>query len=821
MNEAFICYRHDPNNQHSLANNSVYAICEDSNEFLWIGTNGGGLDRFDRQKGTFIHYQHQSTNPYSLSHDKVRFIYEDRQGALWIGTLGGLNKFDNKTQKFTRYQRQSNNPYSLSDYFVMSIFEDSQGLLWIGTYDGGLNKFDRANNRFTRFRQQPGNPHSLSNNTVRSIHEDEQGTLWIGTADGLNKFDKETEKFTRLQHDPDKAHCLSNNHIWTIYEDKQKVLWLGTNGGLNRLDRKTGKFSCYREKDGLANDKVYGILEDDFGNLWLSTGKGIDKFDPQSGIFINYDEKDGLQSDLFNQGAFHKGKSGRFYFGGENGFNEFYPDSIRQNTCLPPVVITDFLLFNRSVAISDEGILEQNINFVDGIYLDYTEYMFSFEFSALNYRQSEKNQFAYMLQGYDKDWIYTGSENRKADYTSVPPGKYVFKVKASNDDGLWNENGISIKTKLHPPPWKAWWVYLIISLAIIGLITSSIIIWLQRKKVTAKAASLQETLKKLKDTQAQLIQSEKIAALGKLIAGIAHEINTPLGAIKASISNISDALNDSLQQLPQLLSQLSTEQQLNFFALVEKGLMSRESVSFREERKYRRSLTRALEKKQIEDAETVASTLVGMGIYEDFDDFIPLLKTENASFILQAANNLVSQQKNSRNIRIAVDKASKVVFALKSYARHDYEDIKIEANISEGIDIVLALYYNRLKQGIEVIKQYETVPSILCYPDELNQVWTNIIHNGVQAMINKGRLIIKVCREENHIAVHFTDSGSGIAEEIKDRIFEPFFTTKAAGEGSGLGLDIVRRIVEKHQGRIEVASKPGQTTFSVFLPISK
>ncbi len=354
------------------------------------------------------------------------------------------------------------------------------------------------------------------------------------------------------------------------------------------------------------------------------------------------------------------------------------------------------------------------------------------------------------------------------------------------------------------------------------------VIWVARDISDRKAAEealhqkneqLANTLQELKLTQQELIQSEKMAALGQLIAGIAHEINTPLGAIRASIGNISTALDNSIRQLPHLFQQLSLEQQTYFFALLEATRQNQPILSFREERLLKRALKKELETQGVEDADTIAATLVKIGITQDITPFLPLLQYPNHSFILEAVYNLSMQQNNSDNIILAVERASKIVFALKSYARQDNSSQMTMIQVTEGIDVVLTIYQNMLKQGIEVIKNYQQVPAIFCYAEELNQVWTNLLHNAIQAMSNRGRLEISVFEENRQIVVQVTDSGCGITPEIKERMFDPFFTTKPAGEGRGLGLDIVRKIVDKHQGKIEVNSQPGRTTFSVMLPI--
>ncbi len=330
---------------------------------------------------------------------------------------------------------------------------------------------------------------------------------------------------------------------------------------------------------------------------------------------------------------------------------------------------------------------------------------------------------------------------------------------------------------------------------------------------------LKETLDNLKRTQSQLIQSEKMAALGQLIAGVAHEINTPLGAIRASIGNIANALSETLSQLPRLLSTLSSEEQSVFFAFVERAAQKKSHATSREERQLKRQLRQELETHRLEDVDILADMFIDIGIYDDVAAYLPIFQRPDAVNVLQIAYNLAAQQHNSDNIATAVERASKIVFALKSYAHFDHSGEMASINLAEEIEVVLTLYYNQLKHGIEVIKRYRDIPPVRCYPDELNQVWTNLIHNAVQAMDGRGTLEIGVAQQDGHVVVEITDSGCGIPESIRERIFEPFFTTKPSGEGSGLGLDIVKKILEKHQGTIQVESRPGRTTFSVFLPI--
>jgi ligand-binding sensor domain-containing protein/signal transduction histidine kinase len=457
--QRFPLYPYRPGLPDSLSDNNVWAIYEDRSGALWIGTFSAGLNRLDRRSGTVAIYRHRPGEAASLSSDEVRVILEDRSGALWVGTEhGGLNRFDPQTETFFHYQHDASDPGSLSDDDVFALFQDRQGRLWIGTQQGGLNRLDREKGSFAHYQHDANDPFSLSDNHVEAIYEDRSGVLWVGTFGGIDLWDSTGNRFTHYQHDPQDPTSLSSNMVTCIYEGPDGAVWIGTlGGGLNRFDRTAQAFTRYTEKDGLPNDTVYGILPDEEGFLWLSTNKGLSKFDPRQGAFRNYDVNDGLQSGQFNIRAYFKSSDGELFFGGVQGFNAFFPEQVRENLIPPPVAITAFGILNQTV--------QTNLAANERIQLCYRDNLISFEFAALDYNAPAKNQYAYMLEGVDRDWVYAGTR-RYASYANLRGGDYVFRVRGSNNDGVWDPEGTTLRISVTPPFWETWWFIGIVSLVL-------------------------------------------------------------------------------------------------------------------------------------------------------------------------------------------------------------------------------------------------------------------------------------------------------------------------------------------------------------------
>jgi PAS domain S-box-containing protein len=563
--ETFTHYQHDPDDPHSLSNNIIISFYEDSSHILWIGTEGGGFNKFAANLIKFTHYYENShkpqghlqgkfvysfcedskgviwigTNkglnrfeprtrthsftcfsnnpddPHSLSNNFVFSIYEDRSGILWLGTWGGgLNKFNRQTGQFTYYLSNPKNPISLSSNIVLDIYEDRQGMFWIGTKGGGLNKFDREKEAFIHYRSQEGNPGSLSSDNISTIYEDRSGGFWIGTSHGLNKFDRITGNCIRYTADTPGANGLNNNSVTVIHESSSGMLWIGTGGGgLNQLHPLTNQFSYYTSQDGLPNNIINGIVEDDQGNLWISTNQGIAKFNPRDRTCRSYQVKDGLQSSEFVRGAYVKNRKGEMFFGGVNGFNLFHPDQIKDNPFIPPIIFTDFKILNQSVALVSGATQVKAITEAKCIKLTHKDYVFSFEFAALDYSYPPANRYAYKMEGIEEKWVYSGTR-RFASYSTLAPGTYKFSVKGTNSDGVWNEPGTSMRIVIIPPFYQSWWFRIIIAVGILFFILGIYryrihTIRKRNRELEAFNVKLQQHIKERKEAEEQVMKSER------------------------------------------------------------------------------------------------------------------------------------------------------------------------------------------------------------------------------------------------------------------------------------------------------------------------
>ncbi len=466
----FAHYAHLPRIGNSLSQRSVLTLHEDADGNIWMGTDGGGLDMFDPRQKTFRHFRHDPADPNSLSSNVVKALYEDKEGNLWVGTyLGGLNRYDREHDRFIHYNNEPNNPNSLANNVIWRMYEDSRRQLWVSTLGVGLCVMDRGTGAVTRFKPVSG-PGSLNDYNVVTMLEDRGGRLWMGTEDqGLDLYRPQSRTFSYVRHDPKKATSLSSNRIQVLFEDHQGRLWVGTaDNGLNLLNPDLQSFRHFTTADGLPSNVINAIEEDKEGNLWISTNKGICRFDVRGRTFKNFDREDGLQSNEFNINAALRARSGKLYFGGINGFNVFAPTALMNNPNAPPVVLTDLQVFNTSVKAGAAGSpLGEHISEAKTLTLSYKESAVTFQFAALNFIDPQKNHYAYQLTGFDEEWRYCGTRH-EATYTNLDPGTYVFRVKAANNDGVWNLTGTALTVIVTPPWWKTAWFRVLATLAVLG-----------------------------------------------------------------------------------------------------------------------------------------------------------------------------------------------------------------------------------------------------------------------------------------------------------------------------------------------------------------
>lgn len=873
-NETFNYYTHDTNDPKSLSNDWVTAIHEDSKGNLWIGTNGG-LNKFDRQTETFSVHRGDYQDSYSISNDWVKCVWEDDDNNIWFGTWeGGINKLDPVTNNITDYTYDPLNAKSLSHNVVYSIYEDRSGIFWLGTWGGGVNKFKPTGSPFSnyiRFGQGPGssfinevtciyedqsrqylwigtkidltlfdrrkqsgkvllqretvyainqdtsgtiwvggengiftfdgngNPrhqyledsadqHGLSTrgvnsifldskkavwvgaakalnkfdpetntfrqfqydplipqnpkNDIHAIHEDKSGAFWLATLDGLNKFDPQTATFTHYRSDSGQLPGLIDNNVETLLRDKSGALWVGTNNGLSKmvLTDGTASFTNYTTADGLPGNIIGGILEDGSGNLWISTNYGLCVFNPQENRFKVYYKEDGLPANMFNARANFQNAAGVMFFGGNNGFMVFHPDSIIKKSHIAPVVLTGFKKFNNTVY------LDTAIAKIQAIRLPYDENVFSLEFASLDYTNPEKNQYAYKLEGFSEDWINIGNK-RDATFTNLDPGAYTFRVKGSNYDGIWNESGASLRILITPPWWQTWWAYLLYF-----FLAGAILYSLRRYDLHRQRLKHQLEMELAHSEQLQEIDRMK----SRFFANISHEFRTPLTLILGPLENWIKDRNIEQSLKPQ----------------------------------FRMMHNNATRLRQL------------------INQLLELAKLEAGAIKLQAANGDIAQLL----LRIFTTFSS---LAERKQITLQFNNVPL-AN-SSGLSAI-HIYFDR---------------------EKLEQVFYNLLSNAFKFTPEGGKISLtvavgsdndKLLPEKRSIAefieIRITNTGPGIPADKLPNIFDRFYQADddntRTHEGTGIGLALVKELVELHHGAVGATSIVDEaTTFTVLLPMGK
>ncbi|WP_246041131.1 hybrid sensor histidine kinase/response regulator transcription factor [Flavivirga rizhaonensis] len=802
-------YKYNPKDpKRGLSKNNIKSLFIDRTGIIWVGVNGGGVNKFDPDRKQFQHIR-KTLDSNSLSNDKVRSIFEDSNGYLWIGTEGGglnmlkknLNgsihegfinlkkvlkpfvireiKIDGKKKLLIGaengpglYELDITNPDQISDNSIkevkeigtsaFSILEDSNKNIWIGTYNRGVHRWlatDKSNEYKKDILSENENiPFSISNNIIRDIIEDSKGNIWFATGDGLSKLSltevrAKQPKFQVYKNIKNDTESISHDYILTVFESNSGDIWAGTLGGglckfIPSTDGKTDRFKTYSEKDGLPNNVIKAMLEDDEGNLWLSTNKGLSRFNISDETFKNFDVNDGLQGNEFSELASFKRSTGELLFGGVNGVTVFYPNSLKENIVNAETVLTSFSIFNKPISIGEKMngrvVLDKSINDIDTVELKHRENSFSFEFAALHYAAPLKNKYAYKLEGFNEDWIHTSSENRFATYTNLQPGTYTLKVKASNNDGVWDDTPTELTIKVIPPFWRTTWAYMIYTLLALGCLLA-----FRRYTIISSTKKHQLELEHLEKEKNEELHRLKL----EFFTNISHEFRTPLTLI-----------NGPLEYLKKNVGNITSKEANRQYVLMQK----------------------------------------------------------NTDYLLRLINQLLDFRKMDKGKMNLVLNKSDIVEFLKEVA----EPFQFLSR-KKMIDF-------KLKSTKESITTWFDA-------DALEKIVNNLLSNAFKFTPEKGSITLQIFEgidfkpsktlkpeidESNYLVIQVKDSGPGIPQHRIKHIFERFYTDIGRKElnakGAGIGLSFTKNLVELHKGHIDVQSdSENGTTFLVWLPKDK
>jgi signal transduction histidine kinase/ligand-binding sensor domain-containing protein/DNA-binding response OmpR family regulator len=560
----FPLYHNQPSDAASLPFNDVNRFAEDANGNIWIGTNGGGLLYFNRATGKYTQYKHDPSKPNSLSNDVIVSLCIDHNKTLWIGTyFGGLDNFNGKT--FTHYKHSNNDTSTIADNAIWSVMEDSSHRLWIGTFSSGLDIMDLTTKKFTHCKPS-WTTYVQSRYVCHSILA-RNGDIWIATSTGVDVVKKGTGNFIHFVHDKTKPlTSLSDDNTIALLQDSRGIIWVATREGLDYFNAEKGTFTTLRKEDGLADNIIVSVVEDAEHNIWVGTSNGLtniivteDKPDGNLSFkFRNYNETDGLQGTEFNEYSAFAAKDGTLFFGGANGFNMFRPQQINNAVYTPQLVLTDLQMFNKSVRageyFNDHIILPQSISETKNISLKYNENIFSIEFAALNYFNKPKLRYAYTLQGFNNEWFIADDKTRKATYTNLDPGNYVFKVKTIDENGIWSKEQVSLNIEILPPFWKtnlAYAIYIVVFFAALYFGRKMIV-----KRARARFAFEHER------KEAQRIHELDMMKI-RFFTNISHEFRTPLSLILTPLDKIVKNTVETTQKQQLQMVQRNARRLLN------------------------------------------------------------------------------------------------------------------------------------------------------------------------------------------------------------------------------------------------------------------
>ncbi len=846
-----------PGDPDGIGNGRIRAFAEDSRGRLWLAT-GEGVARRDADRPRFDHFRHDPADPASLASNDVHALLIDRHDELWVAAgRTGLHRRVPGGTGFRTFRHDPADPGSLADDLVSALYEDRSGDLWIGTVSGldrmARPAIDRGRPDFEHFRHRPGDSESLSEDFVTVLLEGSGGRLWVGTHNGgLNRRDGGSGRFERFVHDPREASSLSNDRVFALYRQPEGTLWVGTANGLNEL-RDDGTFRRYLEKDGLASPQVAGILGDGEGRLWVATGHGLSRLDPRTGVFRNYTARDGLQAGPFNSGSALKRRDGSLCFGGNSGYNCFDPLRVVDNPHRTPVVLTGFEKLGEAVDFHRAPWA------VDAVRLSHRDTYFSFRFAALDFTRPQDNRYRYLLEGFDRGWIDAGP-HRSASYTRVPPGSYVFRVRAANSDAVWSDRELAVAVSIQPPFWGTAWFRALAALTLVLGAGAG-----YRFRIRALKRREQLLSRRVEEGLADLRRSEERYRLlfERNLAGVVRATTSGeiLDCNEAFARILGYASARECRQQHFLESESSPGGEPSLLArLRETGTV----VGYETTARRRDGSTVSLlwnaslvgegdepavalgtvidvsERRRIEEGLRRAQKLESLGVLaggvaHDFNNLLMSI-LGNAELSRMGLDPSSAIYRRLEQIEVAGERAAELSKQMLAYSGKG-ELVVSRLDLSEEVGARAHLLAGAVSKKAQIVYRLETdLPAIEADAGQIEQIVISLVTNASEALGgDAGTITVRTGSREfrsedlastylddrlpagRYVFLEVADDGCGMDDDLQLKIFDPFFTTKFTGRG--LGLAAVLGIVRGHRGAIRIDSAPGSgSTFTVLFP---
>lgn len=751
-----------------LSQKQVSAISIDGAGNYWFGYNSGGVDILNWKKNKVVSYSHDKLNPYSLGESTVESIFKDSRNVMWVGTYQkGLHYFDPQSQKFYSFVHNPKDTTSIASNDIRDIVEDKEGNFWVATHGKGIDKFDVQNKTFTHFTVSRNN---LSNEWTYDLMIDNEESLWVTSAWGLSKLKKGAKRFKRYYQKMDDDNSPSSNQFVCLHQDALNRVWVGTSEGLDLYNPESDNFT--RIKSRFGNIYIQGILSDKNNNLWLSTLSGLKMYNPSTKSWLSFDETDGLVSEEYYPRSVYKAGDGHLLFGGAKGVDVINVDNLYLNKTAPKVVLTDFQLFYKSVNnYGANSPLKSSIITANEIELGYHQNIIGFEFTALNMNQSFKNEYAYQMVGFDKDWVYSGTRNN-AFYTNLSPGEYVFRVKACNNDKIWNEEGTSIKVIIHPPWWMTWWA---ISLMVLFVLLLFLLVYVVRTKaLKQQKINLEKQVKE---------KTKELSSKNEILIKQTDDLN-----------NMNTRLEESRQSIE--------EYSVNLRAMV-------------------------LELEKSNASKNRLFSIISHDLRSPFNSILGFLNLLYTRF---------SKLEDDRKLFMLdqINQSSKRVYNLLenllTWSKTQINEITytpLNLEITQLLEDIIVVFSPQLDaKKILVQMSFEEKTEVYADKDMMNVVFRNLISNAIKFTQEGGTIWLESAINKNKAQITVKDSGSGMDEDILKGLFEiskQKIRPGTQGEsGSGLGLILCKEFVERNNGTIDVESKIGEgSRFIVEIPVAR